>query len=147
MTGDYNQFITDIDYALNLIDYQYNTLLPNNRTNYATYQQLFINAYQGGDYGTALNYASMLFATLYAMIRDTLVNFTDTGKEYYGLQLMFTNWRSTDWKGIIKALIVNDYEARYFTIAVLDKMRMLLSNEEIDPIQFSRPEDYINFYL
>lgn len=47
------------------------------------------------------------------------------------------------WKSIVEAWIKDDFEGRFWTIAVIDRMRQLIWNEPFEISWAARPEDRI----
>ena len=59
----------------------------------------------------------------------------------YPVPSFFEYYSVSGWKGIIEAWIENDFEARTWTIATLDRMRQIVWNEPYNFIWAARPED------
>jgi len=53
----------------------------------------------------------------------------------------FEKAEALTWQSIIEAWMVNDYEARTWTIAIIDKMRQICWDEPYNIIFAARPED------
>lgn len=70
-----------------------------------------------------------------------LSQYTAGYNPHYAICYYLENYATVSWTHIIEAWIKNDFEARTWTIAVLDRMRQIVWNEPYNIIWAARPED------
>ncbi len=67
---------------------------------------------------------------------------TDSNPSDNSVILYYINtFAGVSWQSIVQAWVANDFEARFWTIGVIDRMRQILWDEPFDLTWAARPED------
>lgn len=131
----------DRDYVLDYLNSNYSLA--------KTYQNLFNSDWvigcgylRQGNYLQAGYYFDWAGQSLYTCLsRLILYSMAEDWKYEFFIPSILDKFTIGSWKGIIEAWIKNDFEARTWTIATLDRMRQIIWDEPFNVVWASRPED------
>jgi len=131
--------IANKDYCLEGMDIAYENAYYSVTTSYIyswnAYTALWAGDLFSAVYFTLVTLGYVQSAAEYLCTRNYLGDI-----EFFTVPYFLRKYVICGWKGIIEAWIKNDFEARTWTIATIDRMRQILWNEPFDVRWAARPE-------